>query len=210
MQNQLSFVPLIEPLIPQVVDIHSHAFAGQMNVKLGRNYLYRFFKWFVNYPNSISVVAIESGNRVRGYVIGAPLGYDSVLNRELFWIAAGSLIIRPSLWFKQNIRNAVVSRAITLIRITQQKDQLPKLPLPTASLVGIGVEPQFQKGGIGIQLMQNFEEKSKTMQMRSMRLSVYPNNYQARRLYEKCGWSAFSTAVPTNRTMYYCKLVSSK
>lgn len=210
MQNQLSFVPLTETLIPQVVNIHSQAFAGQMNVKLGQNYLSHFFKWFVNYPDSISVVVIENGNRVRGYVIGAPLGYDSVLNKNLFWIAAGNLLIRPSLWFEQNIRNAVVIRMKTLLGVARQNNQSPELPLPTASLVGIGVEPQFQNGGIGNQLMQLFEEESRIKQMRSMRLSVYPDNHQARHLYEKCGWSAISTVVTKNRTIYYYKLISSK
>jgi ribosomal protein S18 acetylase RimI-like enzyme len=209
LHSELDFVPLTEDFIPQVVDIHSQAFAGQMNVRLGKKYLFYFFKWFINYPYPISIVAIENGKYVRGYVIGAPLGYEIALNRDLFWVTAGCIISRPSLWFMQNIRGAVIGRLKILVGLPQTKVQYPQLPSPVASLVGIGVAPHYQKWGIGNQLMQIFEEKSKLMQMKSMRLSVYPDNQGARHLYEKCGWSAFSNVASSGKAMFYYKLITS-
>jgi len=205
MQSELDFVPLTEKFISQVVDIHSQAFKGQMNVNLGKIYLYGFFNWYVDYRDSISFVAIENGEHIRGYVIGAPLGYEIRMNRDLFWVTAGSLISRPALWFKRNIRDTVIVRAKMLLGFQQSKIDYPQLPLPVVSLVGIGVDPQYQKGGIGFQLMRIFEKKSEEMHMKSMRLSVYPDNLRARRLYEKCGWSAFSNFEQPKRAMYYYK-----
>lgn len=207
MQPKIDFVSLTDDLLPQVVAIHSQAFAGQMNVKLGRKYLFHFFEWFTNYPNNISVIAIENGQSVRGYVIGAPLDYTSDLNRDLFWIAVESIILRPPLWVDEKIRTALIARARILMRLENGKACTPEIPLPSVSLVGIGVNPGSQKSGIGFQLMQTFEERAKALQMRSMRLSVFPENHGARRLYEKCGWTAYPNDVVPNKTMYYYKVI---
>ena len=51
--------------------------------------------------------------------------------------------------------------------------------------------------------MKAFEERAGEMRMASLRLSVYPDNVGARRLYERCGWQALPQPASASGTIYY-------
>ncbi len=44
--------------------------------------------------------------------------------------------------------------------------------------------------------------------MASMRLSVYPANLAARKLYEQCGWQAIAIPEKFDQAMYYSKILT--
>jgi ribosomal protein S18 acetylase RimI-like enzyme len=206
-QARATLFPLTENHIPSVVDIHSKAFVGYMSTKLGKPYLSHFYRWFSMRTDAISFVAKDSFHVV-GFIVGAPLGYETIMGRNLFWVAAGSILVRPWLLIGKDIRSAIFDRGLIIFGKRPRRKEYPILPEPTMSLVGIGVSPQDQGLGVGKSLLQAFEKKALEMNMRSMRLSVYPENQVARRLYESIGWQAFSGLVLPGQAMYYSKVLA--
>lgn len=198
--------PLTENHIPTVVDIHSKAFVGYMSTNLGRTYLTNFYHWFSTRTDAISIVA-ERDFQAVGFLVGAPLGYETIMSRNLFWVAATCILSRPWLLVGRNVRTAIVDRGMIIFGKNPRRKGYPRLPEPTMSLVGIGVASQSQGLGVGKTLMQSFEKKALDLGMKSMRLSVYPENQIARRLYERGGWQAFSENVPSGDAMYYSKVL---
>ncbi len=75
------------------------------------------------------------------------------------------------------------------------------------SLFGIGVALSHRKTGIGMRLLQAFEEKARNLQMRSLLLWVYQDKRETRRLYEKCGWRPCPTALGLTGVAKYVRLV---
>jgi len=195
---------LHEDRIDEIIAVHYLAFDGYLNTKLGDDYLKEFFKWFITSSCAISLGAYDSSDQLTGYVIGAPLGYEILLNKKIFKPAALRIITHPWLLFNIRILRAIYSR----FRLNKKtKPNSLKLPEPVMSLVGIAVHPESQGNKIGIHLIQAFEEKAFTLPMKALRLSVYPENQIARRLYESSGWQAFSESVMPGQAMYYFKLL---
>jgi ribosomal protein S18 acetylase RimI-like enzyme len=60
---------------------------------------------------------------------------------------------------------------------------------------------------IGHSLILTFEESSKQLGFKAMRLSVYPDNIAARSLYEKMNWLPFHQKISCLIAMYYYKLL---
>ena len=75
---------------------------------------------------------------------------------------------------------------------------------PIISLVGIGVRASARGKKIGSMLMNKFEEMSIRMNMKTMRLSVFNSNIEAKRLYEKSGWRLHAT---DREIIYYFKSI---
>jgi ribosomal protein S18 acetylase RimI-like enzyme len=197
-------INMSEPMLPRVCEIHLSAFAGRMSARLGPGYVRAFMSWFLQAKDRIALVAMSQGI-VNGYVVGAPVGYSGKMNRELAGVAARSMIMRPWLLGDTRIRHTLKARlGFILDWPTSDPDALPR---PTMALVGIGVSPTAAGRGIGYSLMQGFESKSRGLAMASMRLSTYPDNAVARRMYENCGWRALSNTESSNRTIYYGRVL---
>lgn len=75
------------------------------------------------------------------------------------------------------------------------------------SLFGIGVALSHRKTGVGMRLLQAFEEKARTLEMQSLVLWVYQDKIATRRLYEKCGWRPCPTALGLTSAAKYVRLV---
>src|SRR5947207_13687101 len=99
---KVDILPMNEQMLARVCDLHMEAFPDVMSTRLGRAYLQAFMAWFVRASNAIALVAVTEHDRIVGYVVGAPLGYTTVLNRELADIAARSMIARH--WLLLNLR----------------------------------------------------------------------------------------------------------
>lgn len=178
-------------MVTEVSSVHLQAFKGAMNTRLGKTYVRKFLDWFVQSEGGIALVAIlkAGGNeQIVGYVVGAPLGYGKAMNRDLFWVASWNIIIRPWLFSSDQFRSTIKARLIAFFKL--QHDQISKidLPLPAMSLVGLAVMPNQQGQNIGKELLLAFEKRARDLRMRSLCLSVYPENSAARHVYEKCAW----------------------
>jgi len=92
--TEVAIVPIIWELILDVTQVHLDAYAGNMNTRIGSGYVRAFLNWFCQAERSIALAATDGTGNVIGYVVGAPLGYQSLMNRDLLWIAGAGMIVR--------------------------------------------------------------------------------------------------------------------
>jgi len=174
--------------VSAVTRVHKDAFSGYMNVRLGAYYLRSFLLWFVERPFGVALIA-EMNHEILGYVIGAPVGYNKILIRDLWLIAGCSIAIRPYLLMERRLRRNLSQRlrAIFGRRGSVPDDVAPQLPEPTMALVGIATSNDCRGQGVGTALINAFEEEALQRGMAAYRLSVYRSNMRARRFYESKG-----------------------
>lgn len=208
--GQITVLPMTAEMIPQVVAMHLAAFRGSMSAQLGPLYVRPLIKWFVDAPDSIALVASLDGRTPHGYVMGAPLGYTRRTNWLLLVPAILAGLTHPWLAFDRRIRKTAATRLRMLAGHKFPTQPCPELPAPTMSLVGIGVAPQAQRRNVGRLLVNAFEAAALELGMRSLRLSVFPENNAARSLYEKCGWQPFREPSEGGVTMFYSKVLDGR
>lgn len=190
--------------VSEVVQLHRLTFVGYMNTRLGTAYLHSFFRWFCEAEDAIALVAHSDSGPV-GYVVGAPLGYTTRLNRAVLPAAMLGMALRPHLLFDPKIRFAIAERW-RAFRGTATPDNAPDIPSTTYSLVGIAVHPEAQGQRIGLKLMDAFQQEAAAKGARSLRLSVYSDNLAARKLYKRAGWTCHPRGGPW--ADYYFKVLS--
>ncbi len=201
----MSAVSQIKPLeasqLTELTEVHMDAFAGYLNTKIGRQYVYKFLEWFHHYPQGIVLVATLD-NRPAGYVLGAPMGYQKQMNKDLSKIAMWGTISHPAVWFNKAFLNNLWSRFKVMMR--------SGAPAPSAedsqafSLVGIGVAKWAQGNRLGKALMEAFESEVRSSGFQKMRLSVYGHNTTAKKVYTQNGWSLQG---PAGRIEVYSKVI---
>ena len=196
-------------MLQEVAGLHLDAFAGYLNTQLGRGYAKAFIKWFIRRERTVAIAAINGNKKIVGYALGAPVGYDRGLNRELFWGVAARIIIRPWLLFNPRLWTIITARVRSLMGLRQIARQVFELPEPSMSLVAIGVVSSQRRSRIGQRLMRAFEAEAREFQMRSLALSVYENGTAARRFYEKCGWQPYSGQASKGGVIRYFKILQS-
>lgn len=197
----VTILPMTEDALAAVCELHVSAVAGVLSARFGTRYVRAFMSWFLRTDTAIALVATTEQGAVVGYVIGAPIGYTATLNRELAWVAATCLIGRPWLLFDSRIRATLKARLGFMVG--RSAGDTTGLPSPAMSLVGIAVSPSAGNKGVGFALMKGFERRARALKMASLRLSVYPNNAAARRLYERCGWEPLAQPRSATGTIYY-------
>jgi ribosomal protein S18 acetylase RimI-like enzyme len=200
-----TIVSMRAEMLPGVCALHLTAFRGQMSARLGSSYVRGFMDWFVRSADAVALVAVDEGGAILGYVIGAPAGYNTRMNRALLTVGARNLAVRPWLLFDRRVRSTVKARLSMIVGRDQRA--APDLPRPTMALVGIAVSPTASGRGVGSALMRSFEREALRARMASLQLSVYPENAAARRLYEKCGWRPLGSHTSTG-VMCYGRVVS--
>lgn len=128
------------------------------------------------------------------------------MNRALVPAAVGAVLTRPWILFTPRIRRTAWQRILSIFGKKEAAKPTPLLPMPTLSLVSIGVDPQARGRNVGEQLMKAWEQSARQNGCVSLRLSVYPQNAGARRFYERNGWVPFQESVPEGHAMYYSKI----
>jgi ribosomal protein S18 acetylase RimI-like enzyme len=194
-------------VVSQVADVHLQAFTGYMNTRIGRRYVRSFIEWFRRANDAIALAAIVDGT-VAGYVVGAPIGYQQRMNRDLLLVAASGLLLHPWVFLEGRFRRQVSGRLANLMGRQSDTAGEPDLPQPTMCLVGIGVSRDMQGRQIGSLLMHAFECEARRRGARSLSLSVYKENTAARQLYEKRRWSPWDHAA--DETMEYYLVLSDR
>ncbi len=204
----------ISQMTKEMVDIVSHvhiqAFKGSMNTRLGSSYLRKFFEWFVQFEAGIVLVAMlktHDHEEIVGYIVGAPIDYGKAMNRDLFWVACWNTLIRPWLFLSDQFRETIKSRLVALFKQSSDQSFKVDLPLPVMSVVGVAVLPNCQGQSIGQELLSAFEAQARHLHIRSLRLSVYPDNLGARRVYEKCCWVPAPDSISPGGAMFYYKIL---
>lgn len=203
-----SVLPLSEEMVPDVAKLHLEAFKGYTNVRIGIAYIKAFINWFRLAEDAIALAATDTGGKAIGYIVGAPLGYTTAMNRDLFLTASTAIALRPWLLFDGQFRRIVMGRLRLILGFSSTRHAWPDLPAPTMSLVSVAVSSSAQGKKVGQGLVGAFEARARTLRMRSLRLSVFPDNTVAGRLYEGCGWQSFSDHVPGGEVMYYFRLLT--
>ncbi len=204
--NSLRICQMKNEMLGDVSHVHMQAFKGAMNTRLGLTYVREFLAWFIRLEGGVSLVAImgsRESEQVVGYLVGAPLDYGKEMNRDLFWIAGWNTMIRPWLFLSHQFRETIKGRLSTLFKPAQNALSQVDLPTPAMSVVGLAVLPNFQGQNIGKELLRAFEKRARELHVRSLRLSVYPENSAARRAYENCGWVPSEGSVSSGKTLYY-------
>lgn len=177
-------------MIPEVGNIHREAFAGYMNTRLGNSYLEAFLNWFLKADRALALVALDDDVKVVGYVLGAPLDYGNAMNRDLFGIAAASVLMRPWLILSKRFWTIIAGRIKSTLNSFSTHKPRFRYPEPAMSLVAIGVTSSARGKKIGLSLLRAFEDKARERGIQSLQLTVYPTNAIARKLYESCDWTA--------------------
>ena len=197
-------------MVDVVSRVHIQAFEGSMNTRLGSSYVRKFLQWFAQLEAGIVLVATVKMNdheQIVGYIVGAPIDYGKAMNRDLFWVVCWNIIIRPWLFLSDQFRDTVKSRLVALFKRSSEQAFQADLPLPVMSVVGVAVLPKFQGQSIGQELLCAFEAQARHLHVRSLRLSVYPENLGARRVYEKCSWVPALVSISPGRAMFYYKIL---
>lgn len=182
--------------LDEVALLHLETFKDYPSTKLGKIYIKAFLKLFLESKFSICFVAVES-KKICGYVVG--IENDKLKTKKILHIILFCLLKRPYLFFNKKILKKIYSRLRNFFKVNDKL--LPDLPNPFISLVGIGVDPKKRKAGIGNLLMESFEKEAMRKRYKAMRLSVYNENFTARKLYEKRGWKSFH--LPFDYLYYY-------
>jgi GNAT superfamily N-acetyltransferase len=191
-------------LVREVSLVHLEAFGGYFNSRLGNNYARSLIRWFTHEKQAIAIAAVDESRHVLGYAIGAPIGHGHALQRDLFWVSACSLLLRPWLFCDARLWGIGKSRLKNLVG-SREAGQSVHLPQPTMSLVAIGIASAAQRRGIGIQLMRSFVERARTLNMRSLLLWVDEDRTGTRHFYEKCGWRQYTKAM--DGSAFYFQLI---
>jgi ribosomal protein S18 acetylase RimI-like enzyme len=202
----LAVSSLTEDLAPDVATLHLAAYAGYLNVRLGKSYATAFLDWFRQEERAIALVALD-GMKVAGYVVGAPGDLKRARNRALLPVVAREAARRPWLVLDSRFRRAVPARLGMLFNRSRREFADTRLPLPRLDLVSIAVDPAMQGRGCGQLLMQEFEAVGRARAMRSMRLYVKPDNAGAHRLYSRNGWRQLEATPGREGLIEYAKVL---
>jgi GNAT superfamily N-acetyltransferase len=193
-------------MISAVSRLHLEAFSGYLNSRLGGGYASALIGWFVREKGAIAIAAIDRDHRVIGFAMGAPSNLARLQRQDMFWVTARSMILRPWLLFDRRLWKVGEAR---LRNFVAPHDIRPSsdLPEPTMSLFGIGVAVSHRKTGVGLRLLQAFEEKARALKMQSLLLWVYEDKIATRRLYEKCGWRPCPNTLGQTGVVEYVRLL---
>lgn len=199
---------LQEADISDVVEIHRRAFPSSRSTSLGRPYVRKMFKWFLEYQPQLCLAAKED-KRIVGYVIGSKGGYGRKLFRYALPEIVIGLLLHPRLWWQP--QTYTLWRSYLRGLVPEKNINLPSyLPsvgkITIVALAGIGVDPDLQGKGIGQSLVLGFENAAREVNAKRLSLSVHLNNHGARRLYEKCGWQMDHEDIQHN-SVHYIKVL---
>lgn len=172
-----------------IVDLHLKAFKDHINARLGRRYLRTFLSWFIKREDCIALVAVNKDGLPVGYIVGGYWGYQRRLNKDLFLRGVFSLLANPRALCHPKIFRALFSRLKILVGLTKHiETNQQQLKGRIISVVGVAIDLDWQRNGVGTLLLDAFEAQAIKMHFDILRLSVYQSNKPARFFYEKNGW----------------------
>jgi ribosomal protein S18 acetylase RimI-like enzyme len=180
-----------------MVECHLAAFPGQFLSLLGRRFVRAFYRFYLERPQSISLVAVDGATgRVVGLVVGGEPELRSQFTRRCvprfaLLLAWRAVTVRAARRRLLEHFGSVARRLWHRVR----RDSRPRAGEPPAepkgtwgSLLSICTHPEHQGQGIGRALLDTFREVCRQRGYRSARLSVHNDNTAAIALYQRNGW----------------------
>jgi GNAT superfamily N-acetyltransferase len=198
---------LAEGDLDAAVAVHRRSFPGYPNVLLGSRYVKTMLRWFCSAPQGIALGAFDGGGELVGYVIGAPVDRVKQLGRDLRPATVVGFATHPWLFVHPRILFTIWSRVRDRF-VEAPPYEMPEIPTPCMGLFSIAVAAEAGGRGIGQKLMATFETESRRYAMRSMYLSVFPQNAAARRVYEKAGWTPLPVPPKPGDAMHYLRTLN--
>lgn len=186
-----------------IASCHIHAFPATLSSQLGISLVRKMLSWYLDSPKRF-LFYIEIGNRCVGYCGGMISdgtqihGSASGMIQHSFKDAFRALLVRPWLWFHQDLRSRykLILKNI-YFKITRYNTPVSSRsahPIePHAGLIVIGVGPAYQGQGYASILLKEFERITREQGIVKMMLTVLTTNEQAIIAYRKSGWVVFET-----------------
>jgi len=176
-----------------IVRCHQAAFPDQFLTRLGSEFLAAHYRFYLESPRGITLVATGAGGQVLGFVSGGdPALRGRFIRTRVPWFA-GMLLYR-------GLRDSFVRRRLLVHLRHGLRALAGRLGGTSASpdetgesegvsvLLSIAVDPSAAGRGIGRMLMEAFLRESRRLGYPAMVLSAHPDNEAAIRLYLACGW----------------------
>lgn len=180
--------------IPEIARLYEEVFADHFLGHMGQKFLRLFCSQFVNSSTSYGYVA-KCNKKPVGFLLAsinsAPF---NKFYRQNFRVLA--LIVIKKYLTDSYVRKNITKRlgnilvAITTLLPFTRKESKAKQgnTLPTARLLGIGVDSNYRGLGIADKLTSYFCAEMKSKGLKQVGLSAVPWNKRAINFYQKDGW----------------------
>ncbi|UCG57500.1 MAG: N-acetyltransferase [Phycisphaerales bacterium] len=177
-----------------MVRCHIASFPGQFMTVVGARFIKGFYRFYLR-ENAVLFVATGSSGIVVGLVCGGEAGLRQKFSRRRAPFYAPDIILgaikndRARERLFHHLRSAAKGLLASIARRGRSGKELhDNTAHPPLSLLSICADPDFRGRGVGVALMERFEQESRTLGYKLMRLSVHADNQAAINLYAKCGW----------------------
>jgi len=207
----------IEPLslvhVPAIAEAHSACFPDFYLTSLGMPFVTFFYRSMVEFPGCFTTVAVDPTGRVVGFAAGAKSSdkFRHFLYRQHFLFVAWTIFkqVLISAQARRHIfgRLAQVKKAFRLIIRMAPPEPTPRanaFPDPekrawvmsqvasAASLMSMGLRPEYRGSGIAEELILSFEDMAREMGISCIELSTFRTNTRAIAFYEKSGYQVYN------------------
>ncbi|HMQ67502.1 MAG TPA: GNAT family N-acetyltransferase [Ignavibacteria bacterium] len=188
--------------LPKLAECHRSAFPDSLSSRMGKKYLEEMIAWYLSDSSKILFHA-EVDGRCIGYCGGMildgtqPTGSASGMMQYSFNSAVKAIMLRPWLLVHKEFLNKYkliyknIKRKFSGKKKQSEalkKKKKKELPEKEMGLVVIGVSSDYHGKGIGSVLLQEFENKTKSMDIKKMGLAVRRENEKALKSYQRNGW----------------------
>jgi len=183
-------VPLARHHLPVVVTLLRELFPDNPLSCLGSSFVRQLLLSFVELPGGCGYVYLEDGV-VAGFVVGSTnsRGHRYALLRRrwfaLLWQTMRSVLVSPSRI--RPLAQYLLSYVANGRSTGPRRDQF-RSALPAASLVFLGVAPEYRRSGIATALVEAFLRRMSECGANGVKLAVASNNHGAVRFYLRQGW----------------------
>jgi ribosomal protein S18 acetylase RimI-like enzyme len=186
--------------LKQVVVVHQEAFPNFFLTKMGKHFLYAYYKTVLSYPESIFIVAVdEAEKKILGFVSGfinniQYYRYMEQCKRTLLFPTLLGFLHNPSM-----IGQIIMNRK----RISGISQQTAESSSQTSELSSIGVLNDTKNTGLGKTLTTEFIKISKEKNADHIILTTDArNNDHVNQFYLRQGFELVHTFIqPPNREM---------
>jgi ribosomal protein S18 acetylase RimI-like enzyme len=175
-----------------VVAWHREAFPAGFYAQLGPRFMDRWFRFHLDSPASVSLVACDSAGSVVGYLLGtlddAEYGSRALTeDAQLFARGAAALTVRPALGIEFSRRRARAYAGRVARRL--KRGSTPRRDgAGDGELVYICVESDHRRQGAGAALLDAFTGEALRSGTRRLHLVTEADNVGAQRFYVRHGW----------------------
>lgn len=185
--------------LQKLAECHKRAFRNSLSSKQGNRFRSKMLEWYILSDRGV-MFHICDGDQIVAYCGGiittepGMLGAISSISQYAFNDFVLSYLLRPWLLFHpENLKKwrYILRNILCKFKLRKAKNgnKVKKENFrPFMGLVVIGVDPNYQRMGLGTLLLQEFELLGRKNTVHHIQLSVISSNLQAINAYQKNGW----------------------